>query len=210
MIKGLTASFGAFGRAARSVRFGMMSRAIRRRVLIATEVYLAENKILKDIQNEGLSEASANILYSNENYVKGIQFLIDRDFRIAKDRLQRALDEVALKEQDFPDIIGTISKRLAVCHLNLQDTAALADSLMENFLVRISDPEKNSYQIFTAALNMAIYYSKYDIERGYAFYQNFEQLMEGNTLPIAMELEIQLILGVGPADADDTPQKRRV
>jgi hypothetical protein len=47
---------------------------------------------------------------------------------------------------------------------------------------------------------LAIYYSKFDVEKGYAFYKSYDQLMEGNALPVALEQEVQLMLGVASND----------
>ena len=158
--------------------------------------YFSLQKSMEELRNEGISKENADILYENENFRNGLQHLIEKNFPVGLGKLQKSLDELSMAGNDFPDILATVLKRIAVCYLNMQDNDNLEATLKEILLLRISDPEVNHYQIFQAAYNLAVYYQKNDPDAGIKLLTSLPEMLENKPqLPLPLDGELKTILG---------------
>lgn len=188
----------SFGALSQSETRGILSfhSLVRTIHLQSTNKYIELTAAFSKLKNEGIDEKHSEIIYSNKHFVTGVKLLIEKDFSRALSSFQTVRDEMLASNYGHPDILATISKRLAICQLNLADNPGLLSSLKEVFLVRISDPYKNTFQIFTAVLNLSIYYSRHDLGEGQKFVDSYEELMEGIYLPRIMDHDIKLVFAV--------------
>ena len=157
--------------------------------------YFSQMAEMQKIQNEGITASHAEILYSREDFTRAIELLVEKKFDAALPKLLSSITGLEKEGLDFPDILATVLKRIAICQLNLGLNDKLLETLKEIFIIRTSDINANTYQIFLATYNLAVCLNKQDPKSAVQFLQDVDSLIGSVVLPLPLSNELKLILG---------------
>lgn len=171
------------------------NKIVRRIFYESRYTYYNVNKAFAELKNEGLSEPSADILYSNVNFTKGLESLINKQFDQAILLLNRSLQEISMAGDDQPDILSTIYRKLSFCYHSVNNNEELEQALRTIFIIETANPVPNTYQIFKAVYNLLVFYSKEKPEAGMAFHKELNELLGDIILPPLLLGEIDLLGG---------------
>jgi hypothetical protein len=172
--------------------------------------YFSQMAELKKIQNEGISASHADVLYSQEHFTKAVEYLVNKKFDLALPKLLACVDQLEKDSNDFPDILATILKRIAICQLNLGMDTELLQTLKEIFIIRTSDTNTNMYQIFMAAYNLGVCLAKQDPQSAVKFLEDVDQLIGNVVLPLPLSNELKLILGSAYVGVGNTTKAKEI
>lgn len=146
-----------------------------------------------DSSKEAISPENSAILYSNPAFASGINQMLESKFHFAEQNFEKALDELSLAGHDTPEILAAILRRQAVCLLNLKKYEKMESTLRECLIVRLAEPQRNTYEIFTSFYNLLVFYNQVDCEAGADLFSNKETLLEGIVFPSSLKLETDLM-----------------
>lgn len=158
------------------------------------QTYFGKSKVMQDLKTEGIIEEHSVILYANENFTKGVEALVSKEFNKALVCFKHAFEDILTKDQDYPDILHAILKRIAICQHYLGDSQGLGDTLREIFLVTSSDPNSNMMDSFNAIFNLGVYYCKHDAKTGMSLFSDLSSLSPVyDSMPSSLRDELEVI-----------------
>ena len=172
--------------------------------------YFSQIQELQKIQNEGITASHADLLYSQTDFTRAVEYLVEKKFELALPKLHACVSQLEKDGHDFPDILATVLKRISICQLNLGLEADLLQTLKETFIIRTSDINSNMYQIFLAAYNLAVCLTKQDPKSAVQFLEDVDQLIGSVVLPLPLSNELKLILGSAYVGAGQTDKAKEV
>ena len=158
------------------------------------QTYFGKSKVMQELKSEGIIEEHSVILYANENFTKGVEVLVLKEFNKALVCFKHAFEDILTKDQDYPDILHAILKRIAICQHYLGDSKGLGDTLRELFLVTSSDPDSNMMDAFNAIFNLGVYYCKHDAKTGMSLFSDLSSLSPVyDSMPSSLRDELEVI-----------------